>query len=155
MKRVILASLVTVTVLILSCNTNTSENKSPAQDSTAESPVTTGNTTLSLEQVISQSNLGADKAQSLLNSKKLVVVDFYADWCGPCKALKPNLDAIGEDMKDNLEIVSINVDNNKALADALKIEGIPLLHAYKDGKKVWESTGYMDKEPLEKELKSL
>lgn len=155
MKRAILASLIAATTLILSCKNNTPETGNTAGDSTTAIPAATENTPLSLQQVISQSNLGADKAQSLLNSKKLVVLDFYADWCGPCKALKPNLDAIGKDMKDNIEIVSINVDDNKALADALKIQGIPLLHAYKDGKKVWESTGYMDKEPLEKELKGL
>jgi len=86
---------------------------------------------------------------------KLVLVDFYADWCQPCRMLKPHIEAIGEEMKDRLEVVTINVDHNKALADELDIDGIPLLHIYKDQKLIWTGVGYRDKAQLESEINQL
>ena len=63
----------------------------------------------------------------VLKSDKLVLIDFYADWCGPCKALAPTLEKFAEDNKDKVKVVKINVDESPNLAAAFNIESIPTL----------------------------
>ena len=62
-----------------------------------------------------------------LNPGKLVLVDFYADWCAPCKQMKPYIDEISKDMADKVVVIRINADDNPALCEELKIEALPVL----------------------------
>ena len=87
-----------------------------------------------------------------VKSDKLVLVDFSAVWCGPCKMLKPIVDKIAEKEKDKLEVLPIDVDKNQGLANEMHITGIPLIILYKNGKEVWRQLGLADKETIEKQI---
>lgn len=78
---------------------------------------------------------------------ELVLVDFYATWCGPCKMLSPVLEDISSD-RDNLKIVKIDVDQNNELAKSNSIMSVPTLILYKNGKMVSKMSGYMNKDEL-------
>ena len=80
-----------------------------------------------------------------LNSDKLVLVDFYADWCGPCKRIKPYLEEISKDMADKVTVIRINADNNKGLLKELKIDALPVLQLYKNKTLNWTNIGFIDK----------
>jgi len=92
--------------------------------------------------------------RALLNSNKLVLVDFYADWCAPCKKMKPYLDEISFEMKDKVVVKRIDADANKVLARELKVDALPVLLLYKGNKLVWSYKGYISKEEVLKKLKT-
>jgi thioredoxin len=92
--------------------------------------------------------------QALLNSNKLVLVDFYADWCMPCKKMKPYLDEISKEMKDKVLVIRIDADANKTLAKELKVDALPVLLLYKAKKMLWSNKGYISKEEVLKKLKA-
>lgn len=83
--------------------------------------------------------------QEILNTDKVVLIDFYAEWCGPCKKMKPHLDAISREMGDKIEIVRIDVDKNPELCEAMHIESIPVLQVYKNKNMTWNHLGYAEK----------
>ena len=87
----------------------------------------------------------------VLNSKQPVLVDFNANWCGPCQMLKPIVDEISEEKKD-YKFVSINIDDNYELAEQYGILSIPCLVIMKDGKETNRSIGFISKDELEKFL---
>lgn len=91
--------------------------------------------------------------EKLLESPKIVLVDFYAEWCGPCKKMKPYLDEITRDMADKVEVVRIDVDKNRFLAKAMRIDAIPVLQVYKNKKITWAETGFVEKSVVLKHLK--
>ena len=86
--------------------------------------------------------------EEVLNSEVPVLVDFNADWCGPCKMLRPILDEIADSRAD-FKIVSINVDDNEELAKEYGVMSIPCLVAIKDGKEVNRSVGLRPKDDIE------
>lgn len=92
--------------------------------------------------------MSKESYNALLKSDKLILVDFYADWCGPCKKMKPFIDEISTEMKDKVQIVRINVDENKNLVSELGIESIPVLKLYKNEAIVWETNGFTDKKEI-------
>jgi len=98
---------------------------------------------------------GMSKQQfdNLLITDKLVLVDYYADWCAPCKKMKPYLDEISKDMADKVVVVRINADENKALCKELKIDALPVLQIYKNKTLTWSNTGFIEKEAVVKQLK--
>lgn len=98
--------------------------------------------------------IGMTKAQfdTLTGSKPMVLVDFYADWCTPCKKMKPYLDEIGETMAGKVTLVRINADNNPQLCKEMGIDGLPVLQLYSNHKMTWTHTGYIDKETVMKQL---
>lgn len=89
----------------------------------------------------------------LLGSDKLVLVDFYADWCAPCREIKPYLEEISKEMSDNVLVVRINVDENPGLSSSMKIDAIPELRIYRNKELKWSNTGYIKKEEIVKNLK--
>jgi len=93
--------------------------------------------------------------RSLLNSNKLVLVDFYADWCVPCQKMKPYLEDISKEMKDKVVVIRIDVEANKALAKELKVDALPVLYIYKGKKLGWSNKGYVSKETVVKKLKTI
>jgi thioredoxin len=98
---------------------------------------------------------GLNKQQfdALLETNKLVLVDFYADWCAPCKKMKPYIDEISKEMADKVLVVSINTDENQALCKELNIDAIPVLQIYKAKSLFWSNTGFIEKEAVVTQLK--
>lgn len=89
----------------------------------------------------------------LITSEKMVLIDFYADWCAPCKKMKPYLEEIAIEMKDQVQVIRINTDDNQALCKELKIDALPVLQLYKNKSLVWNNSGYLSKEAIIKNLK--
>jgi thioredoxin len=96
----------------------------------------------------SDQNISLEKFKSLTKSDKTILVDFYAEWCGPCKQMEPSLNEIADENPDTMSLIRIDVDKNPELAQALKIEGIPLFHIYKNEKLTYQSLGMVSKETL-------
>jgi thioredoxin 1 len=84
----------------------------------------------------------------LLQDEKLVIVDFWATWCGPCRMLSPLLDEVEEEMADKITVVKVNVDDADEIAMRYRIMSIPTLIFFKDGKMVDRSVGAMPKSSL-------
>lgn len=87
----------------------------------------------------------------VLQSDKLTLVDFWAEWCNPCKMTAPVLDAIDKKLND-LKICKVNIDENMPLAQKYGIMSIPALFFFKDGKKVHEVIGFHSQSELEDEI---
>ena len=104
---------------------------------------------------VAAASTGISKQQfdNLLVTDKIVLIDFYADWCAPCKKMKPYLDEISNEMADKVVVVRINADDSRALCKELKIEAIPVLQIYKNKTLVWANTGFIEKEEVVKQLK--
>ena len=94
---------------------------------------------------------GASFEKEVLQSDRPVLADFYADWCGPCKMLRPILEEISDDRQD-VKVVSINIDEEDELAEQFDVSAIPCVVLIKDGMEVDRSVGLKPREALEKLL---
>ena len=83
----------------------------------------------------------------VLNSDKVVLADFNAQWCGPCKMLKPIIDSIADERKD-IKVVSIDIDEEDELAEKYEVFSIPCVVVFKDGEEVKRSVGFKPKQDI-------
>jgi thioredoxin 1 len=90
--------------------------------------------------------------QEVLNSETPVLVDFWAEWCGPCHAIAPVLEKIAEERKDDLKLVKVNIDNEQALSLRYGVMSIPTMILFKDGAPAAAAVGAQPKASLERTL---
>jgi len=97
----------------------------------------------------------SDFNDRVLQSKMPVIVDFYADWCGPCKLAAPILEELSDEYKDRLEIAKLNVDQNQATAAKYDVMSIPTVVLIKDGKEIGRQIGFAGKQGYEDLIKKV
>ena len=91
-----------------------------------------------------------NKLQELINSEKPTLIDFFAEWCGPCKTMKPVLEELKQKVGDNATIIKIDVDKNPEVASIYQIRSIPTLIMFKKGQPVWKQSGVVPTQELVK-----
>lgn len=90
----------------------------------------------------------------ILQSNKPVLVDFFAEWCGPCKMMAPILKQVKDEVGDSATIIKVDVDKNPAAAQQFQIQGVPTLILFKNGQPIWRQSGVVPKNALVNILKS-
>lgn len=95
-----------------------------------------------------------EKFNELIQSAKPVLVDFYAEWCGPCQMMKHRLLDVAERLGNEAKIVQIDIDKEKALAERFHIQSVPTLIIFKNGKQLWRQSGIISTHALAKLLQN-
>ncbi|MDR1116583.1 MAG: thioredoxin [Tannerella sp.] len=89
----------------------------------------------------------------IITGNKPVLVDFYATWCGPCKAMSPIIDEVGKEMQGEARVIKIDVDKNQSVADRYQVQAVPTFVIFKNGRIVWRNAGAVDKASLLRQIK--
>ena len=90
----------------------------------------------------------ANTFSEIINNDTPTLVDFFAEWCGPCKMMKPILDELKSDLGEQLVILKIDVDKNPKVATAFQVQGVPTLILFKNGKVRWRQSGVVSAKNL-------
>jgi len=91
----------------------------------------------------------------IIQGDKPVLVDFFATWCGPCKAMSPIVDSLGKEMLGQARVLKVDVDKNQALAAQYQVQAVPTLLLFKNGQVVWRKAGGADKLSLMQQIRSV
>ncbi len=94
-------------------------------------------------------NRGAEYFKKMNKEKTLVLIDFQADWCGPCITMEPILEEISKKYSQQLQFLKVDADKNKKLVENFRIRSIPTLILFKTGKEVWRKSGLISTRDLE------
>lgn len=103
------------------------------------------------ESIAATKGISVEDFNKAVSVSRYVLVDYNAEWCGPCKKMLPILERVTAERKDKMTLLKIDVDYNKTIAREKKIEGIPYLELYENGKLVWQFTGYINEATLLRE----
>lgn len=85
---------------------------------------------------------------NIIDSETPVLVDFFAEWCGPCKMLAPILKQVKDELGDSIKVIKIDVDKNQPLAAKYQVRGVPTMILFKEGKQLWRQSGVLQKNDL-------
>lgn len=99
--------------------------------------------------------MGKTSFKELINSDIPVLIDFYADWCGPCHAMTPIIEQLKSELGEKVKIVKIDVDNNQAIANKLNIQSIPTVMIFQKGELKWRAMGVQSLGTLKRQLQVL
>jgi thioredoxin 1 len=88
------------------------------------------------------------KFHELINQNTPVIVDFYADWCGPCKAMAPIIEQVADELGEKAKVIKVDVDKNQAAAQKYGVRSIPTLLVFKNGKIKWRQAGVVSADQL-------
>ena len=92
--------------------------------------------------------------KDVINSPTPILVDFWAEWCGPCRALSPKLEEVAQELNGQIAIMKVNVDENPQTPSTYGVRGIPTLILFKDGREVAQLVGNRGKDEIMKMIKS-
>jgi thioredoxin 1 len=89
----------------------------------------------------------------IINGDTPVIVDFFAEWCGPCKMMKPVLEKLHQQMGDKVRIIKIDIDKSPAAANAFQVQSVPTIMLFQKGKTLWRQSGVVQAAQLENIIK--
>ncbi|PTM05785.1 MAG: thioredoxin [Bacteroidetes bacterium] len=91
---------------------------------------------------------------NIINQDKPVLIDFFGEWCGPCKMMSPILKDVKKALGDSISIIKIDVDKNPQLSEKYQVRGVPTLMLFKAGKQLWRQSGLLQKDEIIKIVSS-
>ena len=99
-------------------------------------------------------NIGNNSFNQIIHGSTPVLVDFYAEWCMPCRILSPILKDLASDMGDEIRILKLDIEKNKEVVQKYKIFSVPSIYIFQDGEVIWKGSGARSKEELKRIIRS-